>query len=482
MITFIVMPLDTIWNITVQWYAGEVPCKVLNFLKLFAMYSSALVLVVISLDRHTAILRPFSFTGASHRNRVMLAVAWTASILLASPQLFLFQLRTVEGVNFTQCIASGSFNERWKETLYNMFTFVTLYVTPLSVMIFCYARILWEIGHQANHGKGVTVSATNSSEPWKEPSFTAAAKLRVMLTFCFFLFAGYSNSAVLYSVARKGRKSHIRILILSLTIADLMITFIVMPLDTIWNITVQWYAGEVPCKVLNFLKLFAMYSSALVLVVISLDRHTAILRPFSFTGASHRNRVMLAVAWTASILLASPQLFLFQLRTVEGVNFTQCIASGSFNERWKETLYNMFTFVTLYVTPLSVMIFCYARILWEIGRQANHGKALTRSKNDHISKARLKTLKITIVIVVSFIVCWTPYYLLGLWYWFQPAIDQGLVRDSGTVASQVCFPYKIQYNTALCKVKNKTRELICTIHSSYNPLYKSTLKKCMFSI
>ncbi|RXM92763.1 Gonadotropin-releasing hormone II receptor [Acipenser ruthenus] len=216
---------------------------------------------------------------------------------------------------------------------------------------------------------GVTVSATNSSEPWKEPSFTAAAKLRVMLTFCFFLFAGYSNSAVLYSVARKGRKSHIRILILSLTIADLMITFIVMPLDTIWNITVQWYAGEVPCKVLNFLKLFAMYSSALVLVVISLDRHTAILRPFSFTGASHRNRVMLAVAWTASILLASPQL-----RTVEGVNFTQCIASGSFNERWKETLYNMFTFVTLYVTPLSVMIFCYARILWEIGRQANHGR------------------------------------------------------------------------------------------------------------
>lgn len=26
----------------------------------------------------------------------------------------------------------------------------------------------------------------------------------------------------------------------------------------------------------------------------------------------------------------------------------------------------------------------------------------------------------SIVIVTSFIVCWTPYYLLGLWYWFFP--------------------------------------------------------------
>lgn len=26
----------------------------------------------------------------------------------------------------------------------------------------------------------------------------------------------------------------------------------------------------------------------------------------------------------------------------------------------------------------------------------------------------------SLVIVSSFILCWTPYYLLGLWYWFCP--------------------------------------------------------------
>ncbi|MBN3306611.1 GNRR2 protein, partial [Amia calva] len=193
-----------------------------------------------------------------------------------------------------------------------------------------------------------------------------------------------------------------------------------MPLDTVWNITVQWYAGDAACKLLNFLKLFAMYSSSLVLVVISLDRQAAILHPFSFTSAGQRNRNMLAVAWAASAVLASPQLFLFHLQKASGLDFTQCVTMGSFQQHWQETLYNMFTFLTLYVMPLSAMVVCYSRILWEISRQMKEDRGLVRSNNDHFSKARMKTLRMTIVMVVSFIVCWTPYYLLGLWYWFRP--------------------------------------------------------------
>ncbi|XP_078097459.1 gonadotropin-releasing hormone II receptor-like [Mustelus asterias] len=254
-------------------------------------------------------------------------------------------------------------------------------------------------------------------QPWVAPTFTVAARARVMVTFCFFAISMFSNTAVLLSVIKKRRNSHIRILILSLTIADLMVTVLVMPLDAIWNITIQWYASDMACKALNFLKLFAMYASALVLVVISLDRHSAILNPFSFISASHRNKLMLSVAWIASMLLAAPQLFIFQVRQVDGMNFTQCVTYGSFTEHWHETFYNMFTFITLYVTPLTVMLICYSRILWEISKQMKGNRA--RTQNDYIVKARMKTLKMTIVIVVSFIICWTPYYLLGLWYWFK---------------------------------------------------------------
>lgn len=150
------------------------------------------------------------------------------------------------------------------------------------------------------------VSASGCPEHWVEPRFTQAARVRVIVTAIFFLLAAGSNAAVLGSLLRKRRKSHVRPLILSLAVADLLVTVAVMPLDAAWNVTVQWYGGNISCKLLNFLKLFAMYAAALVLVVISLDRHAAILHPFS--RARRRNGLLLRAAWASSVLLASPQV------------------------------------------------------------------------------------------------------------------------------------------------------------------------------
>uniref|UniRef100_A0A3Q3MA56 Type II GnRH receptor n=1 Tax=Mastacembelus armatus TaxID=205130 RepID=A0A3Q3MA56_9TELE len=262
---------------------------------------------------------------------------------------------------------------------------------------------------------------------WEAPSFTRAAQFRVGATLVLFLFAACSNLALLASVwCGRGRRlaSHLRPLMLSLASADLMMTFVVMPLDAVWNVTVQWYGGNVLCKLLCFLKLFAMHASAFILVVISLDRQHAILHPLDALSAHRRNRRMLLLAWTLSLLLASPQLFIFRAIRVEGADFTQCATHGSFSRHWQETVYNMFHFTTLYVVPLLVMSCCYSRILLHIHQQHLRDKAgesyLRRSGTDIIPKARMKTLKMTVVIVLSFVVCWTPYYLLGIWYWFQP--------------------------------------------------------------
>nr|XP_040022024.1 gonadotropin-releasing hormone II receptor-like isoform X2 [Gasterosteus aculeatus aculeatus] len=263
---------------------------------------------------------------------------------------------------------------------------------------------------------------------WEAPSFTRAAQFRVGATFVLFMFAACSNLALLASVWwGRGRRlsSHLRPLMLSLASADLVMTFVVMPLDAVWNMTVQWYGGDALCRLLCFLKLFAMHASAFVLVVVSLDRQHAILNPLDALSAHRRNRVMLLLAWCLSLLLASPQLVIFRAIRVEAVDFTQCATHGSFSRRWQETVYNMFHFFTLYVVPLLVMSCCYSRILLHIHQQHMREKGesyLRRSGTGIIPKARLKTLKMTVVIVLSFVVCWTPYYLLGLWYWFQPAM------------------------------------------------------------
>lgn len=156
-------------------------------------------------------------------------------------------------------------------------------------------------------------SLLNASLPldWETPTFTTAARFRVVATLVLFVFAAISNLSVLLSVTRgRGRRlaSHLRPLIGSLALADLVMTFVVMPLDAVWNVTVQWYAGDAMCKLLCFLKLFAMHSAAFILVVVSLDRHHAILHPLDALDSGRRNRKMLMTAWTLSLILASPQV------------------------------------------------------------------------------------------------------------------------------------------------------------------------------
>ncbi|XP_056902509.1 gonadotropin-releasing hormone II receptor-like isoform X1 [Takifugu flavidus] len=303
---------------------------------------------------------------------------------------------------------------------------------------------------------------------WETPSFTSAAQFRVGATLVLFVFAACSNLALLASVGRGRRPpSHLRPLMLSLVSADLMMTFVVMPLDAVWNVTVQWHGGDALCKVLCFLKLFAMYASAFILVVISLDRHHVILHPLNSIKAHKRNRQMLLVAWTLSILLATPQLFIFRAVRMEAADFTQCATHGSFSRRWQETVYNMFHFITLYVVPLLVMSCCYSRILLHIHLQHLREKAgesyLRRSGTDIIPKARMKTLKMTVVIVLSFVVCWTPYYLLGIWYWFQP----DMLRVTPEYVHHVLFVFG-NLNTCCDPV----------IYGFYTPSFRADLAAC----
>ena len=38
-----------------------------------------------------------------------------------------------------------------------------------------------------------------------------------------------------------------------------------------------------------------------------------------------------------------------------------------------------------------------------------------------MSKAKIQTIRVTGVLVVGFIICWTPYNVMSLWWW----IDRG---------------------------------------------------------
>lgn len=147
-------------------------------------------------------------------------------------------------------------------------------------------------------------------QPLRLPTFSPAAQVRVGVTFALFALSAGCNLAVLRAVGGRGsgRRPHIRLLLRHLAAADLLVSVVVMPLDAVWNITLQWRAGDLACRLLMYLRLLAMYASAFVTVVISLDRQAAILRPLAIARARARNRAMLRAAWILSAGLAVPQV------------------------------------------------------------------------------------------------------------------------------------------------------------------------------
>ncbi|NXG60719.1 GNRR2 protein, partial [Hemiprocne comata] len=295
-------------------------------------------------------------------------------------------------------------------------------------------------------------------DPGPLPTFSTGAKVRVAITCLLFLSSTCCNGAVLWSVARVSpRQRHrcpprVRVLMANLAVADLLVTVVVMPLDAAWNVTVQWYGGDVACRALMFLKLAAMYASAFVTVVIAVDRHAAIVTPLAVARAQRRNKALLGAAWGLSAVLALPQAFLF--RTVQRRHprrFVQCATLGGFGARWQEMLYNMVTFSLLFLLPLLAMLLCYGRGLAAIASarrdpRVSSGRIQPRHSLDPLSRARQRTLRLSVLIVLTFVLCWTPYYLLGLWYWFSPEM---LTREKVPPSlSHILFLFGL-FNTCL---------------------------------
>lgn len=128
--------------------------------------------------------------------------------------------------------------------------------------------------------------------------------------------------------------------------------------------------------------------------------------------------------------------FLFTLQIQNGITETgriryECVSKG-YTEPWQRKVY--FSYLTCYILiiPAICISYCYINVLrtvWAAGQENSravsmneHGFSvdgmqsirLRRSFNaaSTIPRAKIKTLKLTVCIIASFIICWTPYFIV----------------------------------------------------------------------
>ncbi|GLV40451.1 Adipokinetic hormone receptor [Carabus blaptoides fortunei] len=239
------------------------------------------------------------------------------------------------------------------------------------------------------------------------------------------VLSAIGNITVLVLILRRRRqtKSRINLMLMHLATADLLVTFLMMPMEIGWAITVSWRAGDAMCRIMAFFRMFGLYLSSFVLVCISIDRFYAVVKPLHFSGKDRRVKLMLAAAWVGSMICSLPQALVFHVESHPNVTwYNQCITYNSFPTRTHELAYSMFGMLMMYTFPLVVIFYSYASTFLEIYRRAREssgGDGIRRSSLGFLGRAKIQTLKMTIVIVFVFFVCWTPYYVMSFWYWFD---------------------------------------------------------------
>ncbi|XP_063702680.1 adipokinetic hormone/corazonin-related peptide receptor variant I isoform X2 [Culicoides brevitarsis] len=277
-------------------------------------------------------------------------------------------------------------------------------------------------------------STDNTSLPI-DMRFNDGHRLQIMVYSTLMLISAIGNLTVLTMLIkrRKPGSSRIEIMLTHLAIADLLVTFLLMPLEIGWAATVSWKAGDLMCRVMSFFRVFGLYLSSFILVCISIDRYFAVLKPLSLS--ENRGKIMIAVAWFLSCVCSTPQIFIFHLETHPNVTwYEQCVSYNIFENPRHETYYVFFGMFMMYAVPLTVVIFSYSSIYFEIFRRTRISNIdrFRRSSVEVLSRAKRRTLRMSFTIVLVFVVCWTPFYVMSIWYMLDrvgaSAVDQRIQK------------------------------------------------------
>ncbi|MEE6501987.1 hypothetical protein FKM82_004379 [Ascaphus truei] len=275
-----------------------------------------------------------------------------------------------------------------------------------------------------------TQGGNTTRDPLKRNEDVAKVEVTVLSFILALALAG--NVCVLIGIhINRHKHSRMYFFMKHLSIADLVVAlFQVLP-QLIWDITFRFYAPDFLCRLVTYLQVVGMFASTYMLLLMSLDRCLAICQPLR---SLHRRSdcVYVLLTWILSFLLSIPQIHIFSLKEV-GNGVYDCRAE--FIQPWGLKAYITWMTFTVYIIPVLILSVCYGLISYKIWQNirlktvcesnvrlsSSRRATLSRvSSVKLISKAKIRTVKMTFIIVLAYIICWTPFFFVQMWSVWDP--------------------------------------------------------------
>ncbi|RUS85456.1 hypothetical protein EGW08_006789, partial [Elysia chlorotica] len=208
----------------------------------------------------------------------------------------------------------------------------------------------------------------------------------------------------------KSLRNESNFLILCLSLADLLVSVVSMPITVATIVSGGWTFPHKMCTALGYINMLAFVSSVESLGVISINRYVKICHPSQFIDIYTTRSVLLMFAgvWLISGIMSLPPLFgwaKYSYLPLSSICFCDWPRSPS---------YAFFMIACCFCVPCGVMTVCYIRIL------------LAFRQSRKTLQARREEIRLTtslLVVVALFIVCWFPYCISMFMSIYRPDLS-----------------------------------------------------------
>lgn len=227
----------------------------------------------------------------------------------------------------------------------------------------------------------------------------------------------FGNTVVIRIVYRNPRMRNItNYHIVNMAFADVLTTVFNLLPTVYWVISgldvwaAGGLAGEVLCKLLNFVQTATISASIFTLCAIATDRFAAIFAPLKRFTTFHVAKIIIVVSWISSIIISAPLLYV--LTSVGDKGRATCVENWRplFNKVTAPRNYTVALFVLLYAFPLITIAFLYLAIMFKLWTRQTPGQELS-SNQEKKEKMNRKVLKMLVTVVIVFALSWFPLYV-----------------------------------------------------------------------
>ncbi|CAG2217449.1 OPN4 [Mytilus edulis] len=227
----------------------------------------------------------------------------------------------------------------------------------------------------------------------------------------------------------KNLKTPSNMLIMNLALSDLVFSAVNgFPLLTISAFNRKWMWGDAACQLYGFIGGLFGLMSIITLAAISIDRYYNIAEPLKAAQFMTRRKafMMIVLVWIWSLVWAVPPIFGWGAYVPEGFQ-TSCTFDYISTEPHMRA-YMIGMYIGGFVLPLVMIIVSYVLIWKAIRKHENEMLNMAKKmkiedirNNQEKANAEVRIAKIAMIIVLLYLLSWSPYATVALIAQFGPA-------------------------------------------------------------